>query len=199
MIKELIVAQQFCWVCLPPPLSLLPPPPPSCPSASQLPSTHNCRQNGMAYVVDGCSIPEQLATMTGRSRNDPVSGTVGLYSTEFGVDQGTIPAAAVGTISGLPCNQHDRCYKSCGMPRWACDGNFGEGMRQVCSTAYPKPTAFYCPHRKGSGGDPFRCPRYDLEALRCQTVSGLMVSTVALVGNSAYAENQNRHCNCCPS
>lgn len=198
MIKELILAQQFCWACIPPPVTLPPPPsPPACPVASQLPTPHNCFQSMASYVVDGCSVPQQLAVATGTNRNNPVGGTVGLYSTAFGVDQGVVPSSAVGSISGLPCNQHDRCYKTCGMPRSVCDGNFGEGMRQVCGAAYPKPTPFYCPWRQGPYNDPVRCPKYDLEAVQCQTVSALMVTTVTFIGNSSYEQNQDRHCNCC--
>lgn len=196
MIKELIIAQQYCWTCVPPPSLPPPPPPPACRTASQVSNPSACRQNGAAYIVDGCSIPQQIANAVANgNRNDPVRGTVNFGSTAFGVEQGTISALQVARISLLPCNQHDRCYKTCGMTQSICDQGLRAGLDGVCARAYPN--VMDCPNFMPPLNDPVRCATYALEAAKCAGTAILMEGSVALAGAPAFWSNQDRHCDCC--
>ena len=196
MLKELIIAQQFCYTCLPPPWLYPPPPPPgpSCPRPSQVSNPSLCRQSMADYVVDGCSIPEQIVEVFG-NRNNPVNGLVGFTSTAFGAEQGTLHWTEVGQISSLPCNRHDRCYKSCGSSRASCDQNFGTDLRAVCARAYPN--VVDCPRFLPPFNTPTRCAQYRFESIKCSTISTAMTAAVAVAGNAAFNENQERHCDCC--
>jgi hypothetical protein len=195
MIKELIIAQQICYVCIPPPQPPGPEPPP-CPRWSQVSNPAACRQNGVSFIVDGCSIPAQIANaLAGGNRNNPVRGTVNFGSTAFGVEQGSILPAFVHTISQLPCNQHDKCYKTCGMTQGICDLGFGQGLNAVCTQAYPN--VLDCQNFMPPLNSPIRCALYATEAAKCAFIAGTMAGAVALAGRSAYRENQDRHCNCC--
>lgn len=195
MIKELILAQQICYVCLPPPD---PPwlPTPGCPLASQVSNPSRCAQNGAPYIVDGCSIPQQIAdVLAGGDRNNPVRGAVNFGSTAFGVEQWSIPATLAHHISQLPCNQHDKCYKTCGMTQSICDLGFGQSLNGVCARAYP--SVLDCPNFMPPLNSPLRCALYAAEAAKCVFIAGSMGGAVALAGRSAYRQNQDRHCNCC--
>lgn len=196
MLKELIIAQ-FCYTCTPPPWLTPPPPPPpppACPTVSQVTNPALCRQARVSYVVDGCSIPEQVATVLG-DRNNPVNGLVGFTSTAFGVEQGTVHWLLVSNISSLPCNRHDRCYKTCGSSQASCDQSFGSDLRGVCARAYPN--VVDCPRFLPPFNAPARCAQYQLESVRCSTIATAMTAAVALAGQPAFRANQERHCDCC--
>ncbi len=193
MIKELILLQQFCPICVSPPQW---PPPienPQCRPVSQVPAPHLCRQNNAAYFVDGCSIPQQIQAGLGLDRNNPVGGRAGLVPTTFGVDQAWVSTPAA--IAGLPCNQHDKCYKTCNAGKEACDARFDTDLMRVCGTAYPH--QFICPWQFPPNVQPGKCPAYFLERPWCATVSDLMVAAVRGFAGDAYTANQNRHCECC--
>lgn len=191
MIKELIFAQQFCVACVPP-WWVPPHQPPICYPPSE--ATVPCRQSTAAYIVDGCSIPQQLETLTpSGNRNDPVGGRAGLRPTTFGVEQGVVPIASA--ISTLPCNQHDKCYKTCQSGQSVCDTRFGAELSSVCNSAYPSITL--CPWQFPPLNLPAKCPQYLLEAAICGPIANRMRDAVRQFGEGAYRENQERHCACC--
>ena len=144
--------------------------------------------------MDGCSIPEQIVQVFG-DRNNPVNGIVGFTSTAFGVEQGVLPATSVNLISSLPCNRHDRCYKSCGSSRASCDQNFSSDLHGVCARAYPN--VIDCPRFLPPFNAPARCAQYRLESIKCTSIAGAMTAAVAVGGHEAFIENQERHCDCC--
>lgn len=194
MIKELILLQQFCPICVSPPYW---PPPienPQCGPVSQVPAPWLCRQNNAPYFVDGCSIPQQIVDLIfSGDRNNPVGGRAGFIPTTFGVNQGWVSNAA--TISGLPCNRHDKCYKTCNSPREVCDATFQMDLTGVCSSAYP--TSSICPWAFPPHVQPGKCPVYFIEEAKCRATKEAMAAAVRLRGGEHYTHNQNRHCECC--
>ncbi len=194
MIKELILLQQICPICVSPPTWPPPVENPQCGPVSQVPAPWLCRQNNAPYFVDGCSIPQQITNaLFGGNRNNPVGGTAGLIPTTFGKDQGWVSNAA--TISALPCNQHDKCYKTCNSGKAVCDEAFRVNLTGVCISAYPH--ASICPWNFPPRLQPAKCPVYFAEEALCRLIKDGMAGAVDIAGGQAYTSNQNRHCECC--
>ena len=158
----------------------------------------NRTQNSRLHDVDGCSVPAILAILTpGLSVQDPTGGLLGLASTRFGQNQGTIPSA--GAALPLPCNQHDICYQTCGSAQAACDTGMFNAMTNVCNTAYPSST---CPY---SGLEAIaKCfigvfgRTYFDERVDCATFASLYKFGLDKFGSGAWKQRQVDYCSCCP-
>lgn len=160
----------------------------------------SCGQADRAHDVDGCSIPyvvtNTLLATWGGTRNDPLAGDKGRQSTRFGSVQGMVTAQQV---NGLPCNQHDLCYQTCGSSRSTCDNELESDAVSVCNSAYPESSCPFLVFRPGELPDLNAyadCIEWSIEKSNCPRVAAAVGDGVRVGGSPAYSTRQSQYCSC---
>ena len=79
-----------------------------------------CAGGSWRFEYDGCSLPGVVTSTLGIADKDNPAGGA---DTRFGTP---------GRYGGRPCDNHDRCYQTCGSSRAVCDARMLGEMLSVC-------------------------------------------------------------------
>ena len=79
-----------------------------------------CAGGSWRFEYDGCSLPGWVTSRLGIADKDNPAGA---SDTRFGTP---------GRYGGRPCDNHDRCYQTCGSSRAVCDAGMLGEMLSVC-------------------------------------------------------------------
>lgn len=120
------------------------------------------------------------------SHTDPLGlqsrgGQEDLKTSSCGAEGGLrFPNAGVGYSFEQACQNHDRCYATCGTPKAQCELEFFSDMSREC-TRIPWFLAIF-----GNAGR------------SCQNMARMYGGAVTLGGHEAYNEAQRKACSSCP-
>ncbi len=128
------------------------------------PIQRKCAEGGWVTEYDGCSIPGGLEWLLSIDGNNPAGGR----DTQFS-DYPAVPASP-----RRPCDLHDACYQTCGMPKSVCDQLFFDLMLGTC--------------RGSTQNDDVR--------KRCRDWARAYFEGVSNLGHLAYAGDQLKVCSC---
>lgn len=85
-----------------------------------------CSRGRWTYECDGCSLPGWVTGLLGiRNKDNPAGGR----DTWFGTNRRGAPCRRGDRRA---CDNHDRCYQTCGSSRAACDLNMYRDMMATC-------------------------------------------------------------------
>ncbi|MFH1323369.1 MAG: hypothetical protein ABIH80_06030, partial [Methanobacteriota archaeon] len=84
-----------------------------------------CSKTNWEYKCDGCSLPNFIVNIIGIDKDNPAGGS----DTQFGTNNGGGPCRDGDTRA---CDNHDRCYQTCGSNRLRCDTNMLSDMMNTC-------------------------------------------------------------------
>jgi hypothetical protein len=123
----------------------------TCPVHAQL--------SGFTPIVNGCG---------------PQGGWVAEHLTRF------IPDSVGAVDFKRACDNHDRCYQTCGVPKAQCDINFYNEAKASCDSMFASPAE--------------AAAKYF-----CEGAAAHYLTAVYSLGACGYASGQQAGCFCCPS
>lgn len=121
-----------------------------------------CRSGSWEYEYDGCSLPPPVSRALGiADKDNPAGGR----DTHFGTR---------GRYGGRPCDDHDRCYQTCGADQAICDMAMLMRMNAVCAASSEPPAV----------------------KRECYKWAGVYYAGLRTGGGPAHAQRQAQVCSC---
>lgn len=141
-------------------------------TASRATIQRECVDGEWRFECDGCSVPEEHQDKVADKDNP-----TGHPDTVFGNES---PDGRCRPAYTAPCDEHDRCYQTCGADKDECDREFRDAMQAVCEAAG---------NPEGSesiwGWNP-----------NCSSYARIYYEAVKRYGGDAFEERQRQACAC---